>query len=269
MKFLSYYGIEKNIFLDVISEKEAYKSKNYENVISRLEYLKEVRGIGLFTGGTGTGKTYALKCFKESINDELYELVYVKVNPGLTAFEFLNGMCKSFGLDVGNCYRNDVCEKIQKEIRKIKEDLGKVTILVIDNAENLKGGMIEDLRSLYEYEMIDADYLSIVLFGTSEIKIELSKRRYEAFKQRIIMKYELKNLTREEVREYIKTRLELSGQNKMIFKEEAVNALFGVSKGNIRKLNHIIITSLMIGYQMGKKSINGEIIRLAKEEDEV
>lgn len=269
MKFLSYYGMNRNMFLDVTSEKEAYESENYRNVISRLEYLKEVNGIGLFTGGTGSGKTYAIKCFKEKINDELYEVVYVKTNPGLTTFEFLNVMCKAFGLDVGNCYRNDVCNKIQKQIRKIKEELNKNTILIIDNAENLKSDMIIDLRHLYECGMSNVDYLSIVLLGTSEIKEELRKTKHEPFRQRIIMKYELKNLTRGETKEYIRTRLELSGQNKMIYKEEAINALYGVSKGNIRKLNHIIVTSLMIGYQNEMKMIDEEIIRIAKEEDDI
>lgn len=269
MRFLSYYGMNRNTFLEVIKEKEAYESENYKNVILRLNYLKEVNGIGLFTGETGTGKTYAIKCFKQIINDELYEVIYVKTTPGLTSFGFLNVICRAFGLSVGNCYRNDVCNKIQNEIKRIKEKLNKDTILVVDNAENLRSDMIIDLKCLYEYGINNVDYLSIVLLGTNEIKDELRKTKYEAFKQRIIMRYELENLTREETKEYIRTRLELSGQNKMIYKEEALNALYGVTKGNIRKLNHIVVTSLMIGYQKEMKMIDEEVIRLAKKEDEI
>lgn len=269
MKFLSYYGMSRNTFLEVISEKDAYKSENYRNVVSRLKYLKEVNGIGLFTGENGTGKTYMARCFKQIINDELYEVVYVKTSPDLTAFEFLNAICKVFSLNVGNCYKNEVSNKIQNEIKRIKEEMNKNTILIIDNAENLKSNMLIDLKCLYECGMNNADYLSIILFGTSEIKDELRKTKHEAFRQRIIMKYELGNLSREETKEYIKTRLELSGQNKMIYNEEALNALYGVSKGNIRKLNHIVITSLMIGYQKEMKLIDEEIIRLSKLEDDI
>lgn len=129
--------------------------------------------------------------------------------------------------------------------------------------------VITELKFLYEFDMDSVDYLSIILMGSELIKEELKKSKYEAFQQRIIMQYKLIGLTREEVKEYIKSRLELSGQKKNIFTERAVNALYNVSGGNVRKLNNTIITSLMIGYQNRKTMIDEEIIRMAKEENEI
>ena len=68
--FLSYYGLDKNLFQKMIDEKEVYESEDYKNTISRLEYLKEIKGIGIITGVTGIGKTYSIRCFKEKINDD-------------------------------------------------------------------------------------------------------------------------------------------------------------------------------------------------------
>lgn len=266
--FLSYYGLEKNLFQKEIKVKEGFKSENYNVVMSRLEYLKEVKGIGLFIGSTGIGKTYCIRSFNEKLNKDLYKLIYISAKE-LTLFEFLNVLCKELGLDVGNCYKNDVENKIQKAIKRLKQEQNKDTIIVIDNAENLGSKVITELKFLYEFDMDSVDYLSIILMGSELIKEELKKSKYEAFQQRIIMQYKLIGLTREEVKEYIKSRLELSGQKKNIFTERAVNALYNVSGGNVRKLNNTIITSLMIGYQNRKTMIDEEIIRKAKEENEI
>lgn len=268
MMFLSYYGLDKNLFQKQINEKEAYKSENYRNTISRLEYLKEVKGIGIITGVTGIGKTYCVRCFKEKLNKDLYKIIYVSATK-LTVFEFLNALCKELGLDVGNCYRNEVENKIQKTIKKLKLERHQETIIIIDNAENLDSKVIMELKYLYEFDMDSIDYISIVLIGTVEIKEELRKSKYEAFQQRVILQYNMEGLTREETKEYIVSRLKLSGQEEMIFTDNAINALYNVSGGNIRKLNNLIITSMMIGYQKRLKVMNEDIIRLAKEENEI
>lgn len=266
--FLSYYGLDKNLFQKMIDEKEVYESEDYKNTISRLEYLKEIKGIGIITGVTGIGKTYSIRCFKEKINEDLYKIIYISATQ-LTVFEFLNSLCKGLGLDVGNCYRNDVENKIQEEVKKLKKEKHQETIIVIDNAENLDSKVIMELKNLYEFDMDSVDYISIILVGTMELKTELRKSKYESFHQRIIVQYNMSGLTRNEVKEYIISRLKLSGQEKMIFTDNAVNALYNVSSGNIRKLNNMIITSMMIGYQRKLKEIDEEVVRLAKEESEL
>ena len=185
-----------------------------------------------------------------------------------TVFEFLNVISKELGLDTGNCYRNEMESNIQSEIKRMISN-HKDIILILDNAQNLSREMIQSLKFLYDFDMDSVDYVSIVICGSSEIEDELKKKRYEHIKQRIILKYHLKPLTREETKEYIKTRLKLSGQNKMIYTEAALNALYNISKGNIRILNNIIKTTLIVGYQQKKEMIDEEIVRMAKEEVEI
>lgn len=266
--FLSYYGLEKNLFQKEINPKEAFKSSNFNNVLTRLQYLKETRGIGIFTGIPGVGKTYALRCFADDTNKDLYKIIYISATK-LTKFEFLNCLCKNLGLDVGNCYMNEIEEKIQNAIKKLWKEQRKRLILIIDNVENLKSEIILELKILYDFDMESMDYVSIALVGNSTIRDELKKVKYESFKQRIIVKYEFECLTKEEVEEYIKSRLELSGQSKNIFTDNAIYALYMVSKGNIRILNVLIINCLIIGSQNEKTLIDEEVVRMAKEQNEL
>ena len=126
-----------------------------------------------------------------------------------------------------------------------------------------------ELKILYDFDMESTDYVSIALVGNNVIRDELKKVKYESFQQRIIVKYDLENLTKKEVKEYVESRLELSGQSKNIFTNNAIYALYMVSKGNIRVLNVLIINCLIIGSQQQKEIINEDIVRLAKEQNEL
>lgn len=117
--------------------------------------------------------------------------------------------------------------------------------------------------------MDSVDYISIVISGNEDILTELRKIKYETLKQRIIVKYEIQGLNRAETKDYINTRLKLSGQLNEIFQENAINAIYGITNGNIRKINTMVQKSLMIGYQKGLKKIDEEIVRLAKEEIDI
>ena len=65
----------------------------------------------------------------------------------------------------------------------------------------------------------------------------------------MVFRYHMEGLKKEEVKEYIKTRLEQSGQRGMIFEENAIYALYNASHGIIRKLNTLINLCFLIGYQ--------------------
>jgi len=77
--YLSYYGMKCNPFDKNISTKDAFESEDFANAISRLNYLKEVKGLGLIIGSPGLGKTFLLRYFNESLNKDLYKVIYIYI----------------------------------------------------------------------------------------------------------------------------------------------------------------------------------------------
>lgn len=265
MNYLSYYGLEENLFNKSISSNVCFKSNDFNNVISRLNYLKEIRGIGLFTGSPGLGKTYTLRCFTDSLNKDLYKVIYISPT-NLGKFEFFSNIAKQLNINIGACYKDELYDNIQKEIKRLVLEQRVQVIIIVDDAQNLNTKIMKDLKILFDFQMDSKDYTTIILCGYEEIRRELSKTTYETLQQRVVVNYRYKGLTREEVKEYIKTRLELSNQKKEIFSEEALNGLYNASKGNSRRLNSLIVNSLIIGYQNKKEIIDEELIMRAKEE---
>lgn len=263
--YLSYYGLESNLFNKEISSEVSYKSKDFKNVINRLNYLKEIKGIGLITGTPGLGKTYTLRCFVDSLNKDLYKVIYMSPT-NLSKFEFFSNVAKQLNINVGACYKDELYENIQKEIKRLYKEQRINVVVIVDDAQNLNPVIIKDLKILFDFQMDSRDYTTIILCGHEDLRRELSKIDYEAVKQRIVINYKFQGLEKEEIKEYISTRLELSKQNHEIFTETALNGLYNASKGNIRRLNSLVINSLMIGYQSEKEVIDDEIVMLAKNE---
>ncbi len=68
MTFLSYYGLSFNPFdKQQVKEKDRFLSNDLQEMINRLDYLKDTRGIGVFTAGPGMGKSIGQRCFTKSL----------------------------------------------------------------------------------------------------------------------------------------------------------------------------------------------------------
>ena len=263
--YKSFYGLEITPFEKSEKPEYCYKSSDYSNVICRLNYLKEIKGIGLIIGSPGIGKSYTIRCFIENLNEDLNKVIYIS-STNLSSFEFYGSIAKKLSISVGSCYKDELYSNIQAEIKRLVDKQRKEVMVIIDDAGNLSREIFTDLKILYDFGMERKDYTTIILVGDEKLFGEISKGIYETLQQRIVVNYKYHGLKREEVKNYIDTRMKLSKQENEIFTADAINALYGASKGNPRRLNNLVINSLIIGSQQNKKEIDSEIVRLAKEE---
>jgi len=262
--YTSFYAMSTNPFVKDVDTKFSYESNDYRQIMDRLNYLKDIKGIGLITGNSGLGKTYTIRCFLDKLNKDLYKIIYLSVNK-ISLFDFYKSVAECLGLEVSN-YKADVYNKIQNEIKRLVNEERITPVIIIDNAHNLSRETLLDLNVLYDFEMDSKDYVVLVLAGNPEIKSELSKTIHNSLMQRIIVNYSIEGLSREETKEYIQTRLSIANVENEIFTADAINALYSGSKASPRVINSLALNSLMLGSQKRSTKIDAEIIRLAKEE---
>ncbi len=264
--YTSFYGMSCNPFSKDGNSSYPYHSNDFDEMIGRLNFLTEVKGIGLFFGLPGLGKTYCLRYFINNLNKDLYKIIYINPTINMTVFDFFKSLCDQLDIDIGNCYKSDIYKNIQKEIIRVNNQDKVNVVVIIDDAQLLSREIIFNFKVLYDFEMDSRDYVSLILVGHPDLRDELSKNVYETLKQRIIVNYSFKGLTREEVKEYVKTRLEMANTNKEVFSIEALNSLYSCCKSSPRRLNTLVINSLMLGSQKSKPVIDEEIIINAKGE---
>ena len=265
--FKAFWGMEFNPFDKGISEKYSFKSRDFSQATARLEHLKNTKGIGLFSGFSGTGKTFALRCFCASLNPNLYKVVYLPLST-VTVMEFYRSL--ALGLNLEPLYKKiDLFNSIQERLIFLAKDKKVTPVIITDEAQYLKTGIFNDIKLLLNFCMDSKDYAILILTGQPVLNDILSKNVHEALKQRIIINYNFEGISKCEIEEYISSRFKLCGVHEPIFNNNSIEAIYSCSNGSIRKLNTIIEKCLLIGAQKKVRAIDTEIVMAAQNETEL
>ena len=137
------------------------------------------------------------------------------------------------------------------------------------NGQYLKTEVLNDLKILLNFEMDSKNYVTLILAGQSVLNNTLTKQIHEALKQRIVINYNFNGITKQEVQEYITSRLKIAGVTENIFNANAIEGIYGCSNGSTRKLNNILEKCLTIACQRDKRVIDTEIVMEAQNEIEL
>ena len=256
--YKAYWGMEFNPFDKEISEKKFYKNQDFTEMTKRLEYLKNVRGIGLFTGLPGTGKTACCRAFVSGLNPSLYKVVYLPLTT-ISASEFYRDLAKGLGLEP--CYRKiDNFRSIQERIRGLYCKQKTTLVVLIDEAQYLGRAILADLKLLMNFEMDSRNYAVLVLAGQPTLNNTLSMQVHEALRQRIVISYQMQGLTAQEGGDYAKDRMRICGVSREVFEPAALEAASGCCGGSIRRLAMLLHRALIIGCEQKRDIIGTETV---------
>jgi type II secretory pathway predicted ATPase ExeA len=119
-------------------------------------------------------------------------------------------------------------------------------VLIIDEAQNLKPSLLEEIRMLSNLETDRSKLLQIVLVGQPELRDILSGPELRQLRQRISINCSINPLTREETQEYILHRLEVAGNRYAIaFSDDSIDAIYEHCRG-IPRLTNILCDFLLL-----------------------
>jgi type II secretory pathway predicted ATPase ExeA len=262
MDFTTYYGLTHNPFdkeSDAVLETVDFKEMQF-----RLNYLKDTLGIGLITGNPGVGKSFALRKFAEDLNPNLYKVCYLPLST-VSINDFYNSLAISLGLEPKN-RKIDKFNQIQERITNLYESSRITPVIIIDEAQYLKGTILQELALLLNFNMDSRKNCILILTGLPQLAQTLSRAQFEPLKQRIITQYEFGGLEREDVASYIETMVKSANGKAKIFTESSFDALGSNAGKSIRKLNNLVTQSMIIGAKRKKKTIDIEIVYDANSE---
>ena len=264
--YRSFYQIQYNPF-----EKEApngtFESKDYNEAKTRFDYLIKVKGLGLFTGSPGNGKTYSFKNYINKYNPNLYKFIYIHAST-VTVNEFYKALC--YGLGIEPLFRKiDMFKSIQEAFVRMNKERKIMPVVIIDEAQFLKPAIFHDLSLLMNFEMDSKNYVTIVLLGLSYLSSILNKNIYEPLKQRIIVNYDFIGLEKEEIANYKTQSLTKAGNPINLFAPAAIESIANYSNGSIRKLNNILTKCLIVGSSTQTQTITPDIVLIAQNDIEI
>jgi len=188
------------------------------------------------------------------------------LNPALNADELIKAIATEFRLPVNGFDRLETIA-VFNEFLLSQTERGLETVLIIDEAQNLTEELLEQVRLLSNIETDNRKLLQIVLMGQPELRDRLNGPRLRQLRQRITVRYHLASLTRFEVGQYIRHRLELAGANGApTFTRPALWRIYFYSGGIPRLVNAVCDKALLAGFVGKSKRITSKMIGRATRE---
>ncbi|SHH41507.1 XrtA/PEP-CTERM system-associated ATPase [Massilia sp. CF038] len=244
----SFYGLSAKPFRLRPDPHFFFGSKGHKRAMAYLEYgLSQGEGFIVITGEVGAGKTTLVRNLFNKLSSEQIVAAHI-VNTHLDSDDTLRMVVSAFGLPYENVSKADLLTRLEQFLRA-SDQQGRRALLVVDEAQNLKPGTVEELRMLSNFQTDDKCLLQTFLIGQPEFRGTLHSPGMQQLRQRVIASYHLGPMDAEETRLYIEHRLSTVGwKGDPRFSDGAHDAIFAYTGGIPRKVNTLCDRILLMGF---------------------
>jgi general secretion pathway protein A len=246
--YQSFYGFKEMPFNITPDPRFLYLSPTHLEALQHLKYgVKEKKGFIVLVGEVGCGKTTLCRRFLDELDSSHYDTALI-LNPRITETQMLKAILTELGETKLGRNQNDLVAQMNRVLLNRIEN-NRDIVLVIDEAQNLKFEVLEQIRLLSNLETDKQKLLQIVLMGQPELKDVLARDELRQLRQRILVHYELHALSANDMAHYIHHRLSLAGGNgRPNFTRWALRALHRGSGGIPRIVNNLCDKSLLSAF---------------------
>jgi len=262
--YADYFGLKENPFSLSPDARYLFLSEQHRDALNCLIYgIKEKKGFVLISGGIGLGKTTICRSLLASLDDAVETALIF--NTAVSDLDLLETILGEYGIIVKNESRNK-----KYYVDALNDFLlsnfaaGKTAVLLIDEAQNLSHGVLEQVRMLSNLETETEKLIQIVLIGQPELTSNLMLPALRQLNERITVRYDLKPFSPREIGEYIQHRLKVAqGPGSIKFTRGALDLIYSFTEGIPRRINALCDRALLIAYTKNVSNIDRRIIKLA------
>lgn len=262
--YRKHFGLIRHPFHAEIEADDLFLSEGAKELEARLRHLVELRGIGLITAEPGTGKTSLTRRFTQGLHTGQHRVFYVPNSTG-HVMDLYKTIAWELGLPTERS-RAALFKVIRNEVTRLCVEAKLRPLLIVDEAHQLRSDVLEELRMLTNYAMDSENRLCMLLLGQSELRRRLSMAVHEALNQRIVVRYQLPPLSREELADYLVHRLRLAKCELPLFEAAAMEAMYQATGARPRKLNLLAHHALHAAAQRKAKTVDADHVRSAMAE---
>jgi general secretion pathway protein A len=258
--YKSFYGFREKPFSLLPDPAFLFLGRKHRMALAMLEYgMMNQAGFTVITGEIGSGKTTLIRRLLGQIVEERELSVGLVSNAQQSFGELMQWVLLAFKLE----YRGK--EKVEMyqclaEFMGQEYSQGRRTVLIIDEAQSLDPGTLEELRLLSNINADKDQILQLILVGQPELREKLRRPELTQFAQRIAVDFHLGVLDLQETCEYIRHRLAVAGGDPNLFEPEAGVAVHYYSRGTPRLTNIICDTTLVCAFAEQKKKIDADLV---------
>jgi general secretion pathway protein A len=259
--YTSFFGLREPPFELTANPRFLYFTAGHREALSNLEYgLSTAKPVTLLLGDAGTGKTTLLRAALESERCRDVQCVVLN-NPALRRDEFLETLAREFELSaLAATSKAALLTELDATLKR-RRSSGRISALLVDEAQSLSQDLLEEIRLLANIETADEKLLPLVLAGQPEFSARLNEPGLRQLKQRVALRCEVSAFNLQETAAYIAMRIKTAGGDAArLFTRDAVVMVYERSKGIARTINVICDNALLSAFAIGRQLVDREIV---------
>ncbi|MBX7223788.1 MAG: AAA family ATPase [Blastocatellia bacterium] len=225
--------------------------------------MEERQGLAAIIGKVGFGKTSVLRFLVDGYLDNPdYKIALLPNGNFPSDMQLAKTIADEFGLPKRRSL-NAQMNEIRDFALETYQQGGNV-VLIIDEAQALRGPQFDLLREMLNYETNESKVIQILIAGQPEIEQKLITK--PALVSRIILTNYLDTFTLEDMKKAIEHRIRIAGgKMERVFEPEALHSLYLASRGIPREIIKISNAAMLLAALNEIRPITGELIQLAVE----
>ena len=271
--YLQHFALAREPFSIVPDPGFLYPSIYHRQAVAHLKYgLDREGGFILLTGEVGTGKTTLTRTMIKRIPPHV-RVAYI-LNSKLNVADVLASICDELDVALPNTtelsltkqsFTKQCIDALNRDLLAVHTD-GKKTLIVLEEAQNLTPEVLETLRLLSNLETSTHKLLHILLVGQPELLEILAQQDLRQLNQRVVSRFHLSPLDKDDISNYINHRLHRAGAKRPIFDTGCAAALFNLTGGVPRLINLVCHQSLVAAYSTGAQTVSPKLVKQAATE---
>jgi type II secretory pathway predicted ATPase ExeA len=256
----THFGLRSRPFRTGPDGDAYYPATSHEQAFAKLDAaLCADEGLILLTGSAGVGKTLVL------------HRVLSRHETGRSVVLLTNTHCASRAdllqailFDLGLTYQG----LSEQELRlKLTDHLlttfraGQPTLLLIDEAQHLSVGQLEELRLLGNLESSEGKALQVLLCSLPSLRDTVQLPGLASLRQRLAVQAHIAALDVHEAVDYLLHQVRIvGGRPERLFTAEALELCACATQGVPRVLNQVAYAALHLAYAAGVMQVDAELL---------
>lgn len=255
----AYFGFSGKPFALSPDARFFYPSKSHMRAMSYLEYgVQSAEGFIVVSGEVGAGKTTIVQGLIQSLGGKPIVPAQI-VSTQLEGVELLQTVAAAFGVPYLDLPKPRVLEELTRFLSAVLAS-GRRALLIVDEAQNLSRGALEELRMLSNLQQGAQPLLQSFLVGQPELKDILRGADMLQLQQRVIAAYHLGPLDAQDTRNYIEHRLRVVGwQDRPTITDDAYEEIYRQTGGVPRRINVFCDRVLLVAYLEERAMVTRQI----------
>ncbi|MBI5108730.1 MAG: AAA family ATPase [Rhodocyclales bacterium] len=260
--YLKHFDLEKSPFQITPDIDFFFSGSQRGGILTALLHVaSHEEGIVTAVAEVGSGKTLLARLMISRLPDDI-STVYL-ANPCFSRDEIISAISRDLGLATTLASTEENLAQLHQELLR-RHSLGQRVLLVIDEAHAMPPESLEEVRLLSNLETDRHKLVNIMLFGQPELDTLLTDRRLRQVRDRVIHRFELPPLPRDEAMAYIDHRLRIAGwRGGRLFTSAAISLLLKASQGRARRINLLADKSLLAAYAEGARQVEKRHVQSA------